>query len=66
MFPGFAQILFGQPLKGILMVILHLILGLLYPLGAFVWIGVGVVDALMVASAVNRGNTLGTWRFFPV
>ena len=65
-FPGFAQILFGQPLKGIFMIILHLILGFLYPLGAFVWIGVSIVDSFMVASAVNNGNALGTWRFFPL
>lgn len=62
--PGVSQIVFGQTLKGIVILVVF-IFGV--PTG-IIAIGVliaALIDSYMVGVALQKGNPVGQWQFFP-
>lgn len=72
--PGLGQIIAGQVLKGLAILVLApvvLVIGAVLTLGLFFYIGVplfpllSAVDAYLVATKMKQGLPVGDWEFFP-
>lgn len=62
---GLPQMLMGQKIKGVVMIIVALILAALTGcIACLVTYPVGAVDAYMIASKLKRGQSVGEWEFF--
>lgn len=64
LFPGIGQILFGQTLKGIAMLVVFFF-GVPTQFLAFAVMIIGVIDGYMVGNTLQNGNPVRKWQFFP-
>ena len=62
--PGIGQILFGQTLKGIAMLIVFFF-GVPTQFLALAMVIVGVIDGYMVGTTLQNGHPVKKWQFFP-
>jgi hypothetical protein len=61
--PGLSQILMGQTVKGVVLLIASLSLSLVV-IGVLIWI-VSIIDGYMVGKVLQSGRPVGEWQFFP-
>lgn len=61
--PGLSQILMGQTVKGIVLLIASLCLSLVL-IGVLIWIA-SIIDGYMVGKVLQSGRPVGEWQFFP-
>jgi len=64
-FVGLPQIIMGQAIKGVAMLIVAFVLGALTGcLACLITYPVAAIDAYMIASKLKRGQSVGEWEFF--
>jgi len=64
LFPGIAQLVYGQVAKGVVLFIASIVLLPIAGIGLIVLIA-AVVDAYMVGIYLQGGRPVGQWQFFP-
>jgi len=64
LWPGIAQIVFGQTTKGIVIAVAAIFL-LVTIVGIFIWFPLTIVDAFMVGKVLKSGRSINCWQFFP-
>jgi TM2 domain-containing membrane protein YozV len=63
MIPGLSQILMGQTVKGVVLLIASWSLSLVL-IGVLIWIA-SIIDGYMVGKVLQSGRPVGEWQFFP-
>lgn len=62
---GLPQIIMGQAIKGVIMIVVALILGAATGcIACLVMWPISAIDAYMIASKLQRGESVGEWEFF--
>jgi hypothetical protein len=61
--PGLSQIIMGQTVKGIILLIASFSLSLVV-VGLLIWIA-SIIDGYMVGQVLQSGRPVGEWQFFP-
>ncbi|MGE6487467.1 double zinc ribbon domain-containing protein [Paenisporosarcina sp. NPDC076898] len=62
---GLGQIILGQTAKGITILVVSLIIGVItFGFSSFITVPISVIDAYLIAKKKKEGKVVGEWEFF--